>query len=74
MGDTISNRINSGQTIVIAAFLSLIIAKDKTDEDLNFLGNILVCIGTNLLAITSANALNESLSQTESQMESDDKT
>lgn len=65
-----SNGINSGKPIVIATFLSLIIAKDKTNEDLNFLGNILVCIGTNLLTIASTNSLNP----TKSQVESDNKT
>lgn len=55
-----SNRINSGQSVVFGTLLSLIIAKDKTDSELAFYGTLLVAIGTNLLTISSANLLNDS--------------
>ncbi len=66
-----SDKLNSSQILLIATFISILIAKDKTDEQLDFLANLLICIGTNLLTIAASNVLmkSESSDQRENEPE-----
>lgn len=48
------------ELVLAAAILSIYIAKDRTTDELNVLGNLLVGIGTNLLIVAAANPQSES--------------
>ncbi|WP_346917523.1 hypothetical protein [Clostridium sp.] len=48
------------ELVLAAAILAIYIAKDRTTDELNVLGNLLVGIGTNLLIVAAANPQNES--------------
>lgn len=43
------------ELVLVAAILAIYIAKDRTTDELNVLGNLLVGVGTNLLIIAAAN-------------------
>jgi hypothetical protein len=42
------------ELVLIAAILSLAIARNRTSDELNVLGNLLVGVGTNLLIVAAA--------------------
>ena len=48
------------ELVLAAAILSIYIAKDRTSNELNVLGNLFQAIGTNLSTIASANPQNGS--------------
>ena len=48
------------ELVLAAAILSIYIAKDRTTDELNVLGNLLVGIGTNILIVAAANPQSES--------------
>jgi len=47
--------LSPDELVLAAAILSIYIAKDRTSNELNVLGNLLVGIGTNILIIAAAN-------------------
>lgn len=48
------------ELVLATAILSIYIAKDRTSDELNVLGNLLVGVGTNLLIVAAAIPQNES--------------
>lgn len=47
--DSVNNQLSPEETILIATVIALVLAKDKTADELNLLGNLVVAIGSLLL-------------------------
>ncbi len=55
-----SYNLNPEELVVAAAVLSLYIAKNRTSDEINLLGNLFQAIGTNLSTIATVTPQNES--------------
>lgn len=55
-----SYNLNPEELVVAAAILSLYIAKNRTSDEINLLGNLFQAIGTNLSTIATVTPQNES--------------
>ncbi len=55
-----SYNLNPEELVVVAAVLSLYIAKNRTSDEINLLGNLFQAIGTNLSTIATVTPQNES--------------
>lgn len=55
-----SYNLNPEELVVAAAVLSLYIAKNRTSDEINLLGNLFQAIGTNLSTIATITPQNES--------------
>lgn len=55
-----SYNLNPEELVVVAAILSLYIAKNRTSDEINLLGNLFQAIGTNLSTIATVTPQNES--------------
>lgn len=53
------NNLNYTQILVLATVISVEIGKNKSSDELYFLGNLLIAIGSNLYVIASTKVLNE---------------
>lgn len=51
------NSLSGCELILLASLISISIAKDLDDEELNILGNFLSSLGANLCTISSAGGL-----------------
>lgn len=60
-----SDNLDSTKILLVATLLSIDIAKDKSADELYFLGNLLMCIWSNLYTIASTKVLNETTSNTD---------
>lgn len=55
-----SYNLNPEELVVAAAILSIYIAKNRTSDEINLLGNLFQAIGTNLSTIATVTPQNES--------------
>ena len=55
-----SYNLNPEELVVAAAVLSIYIAKNRTSDEINLLGNLFQAIGTNLSTIATVTPQNES--------------
>lgn len=55
-----SYNLNPEELVVVAAVLSIYIAKNRTSDEINLLGNLFQAIGTNLSTIATVTPQNES--------------
>lgn len=55
-----SYNLNLEELVVAAAVLSIYIAKNRTSDEINLLGNLFQAIGTNLSTIATVTPQNES--------------
>ena len=55
-----SYNLNPEELVVAAAVLSIYIAKNRTSDEINLLGNLFQAIGTNLSTIATITPQNES--------------
>lgn len=58
--------LDSTKILLISTLLSIDIAKNKNADELYFLGNLLICIGSNLYTIASTQIINEANSNKDS--------
>lgn len=55
-----SYNLNPEELVVASAVLSIYIAKNRTSDEINLLGNLFQAIGTNLSTIATVTPQNES--------------
>lgn len=55
-----SYNLNPEELVVVAAVLSIYIAKNRTSDEINLLGNLFQAIGSNLSTIATVTPQNES--------------
>lgn len=54
-----SYNLNPEELVIAAAILSIYIAKNRTSDEINLLGNLFQAIGTNLSTLASSTPENE---------------
>lgn len=54
-----SYNLNPEELVIAAAILSIYIAKNRTSDEVNLLGNLFQAIGTNLSTLASSTPENE---------------
>jgi hypothetical protein len=57
------NSLSSVEITLLASSISISIAQDKTNDEINDLANLLMAIGQNLALITSHQALKDDIKQ-----------
>ncbi|WP_346886721.1 hypothetical protein [Clostridium sp. UBA4395] len=55
-----SYNLNPEELVIVAAVLSIYIAKNRTSDEINLLGNLFQAIGSNLSTIATVTPQNES--------------
>ncbi|WP_346870292.1 hypothetical protein [Clostridium sp. UBA5119] len=60
-----SSNLNPEELVIAAAILSIYIAKNRTSDEVNLLGNLFQAIGTNLSTFASAIPENETNTKNE---------
>ncbi len=59
------SNLNPEELVIAAAILSIYIAKNRTSDEVNLLGNLFQAIGTNLSTFASATPENETNTRNE---------